>query len=220
MNFSIEWEDVYKNQTHLSIWPWSDVVSYVKRYMEPSAKSFKVLELGCGAGANIPFFKSLNIEYHAIEGSQAIVEKLHKNFPEYKKNIVVGDFTTIELKENYYDLILDRAALTHNSTDAITTCLKSIYKSLKIDGRYIGIDWFSTIHDDFNKGEEVAGDPNTKTNINEGQFVNLGKVHFSDKEHLINLFADFTFLVLEHKVHTFEFPNDHTFASWNFVVGK
>lgn len=220
MNFSTEWEDVYKNQNHLSIWPWSDVVSYVKRYANPSAESFKVLELGCGAGANIPFFKSLDVEYHAIEGSKSIVEKLHEKFPEYKENIVIGDFTTMELKEDFYDLILDRGSLTHNSTTAITTCLKNVYNSLKKDGKYIGIDWFSTVHSDFNHGEEVEGDFNTRTNMIDGQFVNLGNVHFSDKDHLGELFADFTFLILEHKVHTFEIPNNHTFASWNFVVKK
>ena len=37
----------------MSIWPWSDLVSYVMRYVPPNFAEFKVLELGCGAGANI-----------------------------------------------------------------------------------------------------------------------------------------------------------------------
>ena len=60
MSFSNEWDESYKKNTHLSIWPWSDLVSYVMRYARPeNPKNCNVLELGCGAGANIDFFKWL-----------------------------------------------------------------------------------------------------------------------------------------------------------------
>lgn len=55
MTFSKEWDNLYRNNQQMSIWPWSDLISYIKRYTEGvSGKS--ILELGCGAGANIPFF--------------------------------------------------------------------------------------------------------------------------------------------------------------------
>lgn len=220
MSFSTEWEEVYKNQNHLSIWPWSDVVSYVKRYSNPTDNNFRVLELGCGAGANIPFFKSLGVEYHAMDGSQTIVDKLHLQFPEFKKTIKVGDFTKTKFMESYYDLIIDRAALTHNDTEAIENCIFNIHSALKVGGKFVGIDWFSTVHADFSKGEEIKGDFYTKKDIKEGQFIGLGNVHFSDKEHLLNLFSGFKVLVLEHKVNELEFPKKHKFASWNIVVEK
>ena len=59
------------------------------RYAPPNKPKFCVLELGCGAGANIPFFSSLNVEYYAIEGSPTIVESLRKKWlydqPFFKK---------------------------------------------------------------------------------------------------------------------------------------
>ena len=33
------------------------------RYAQPRTNKFKVVELGCGAGANIPFFLSLGVGY-------------------------------------------------------------------------------------------------------------------------------------------------------------
>ncbi|WP_341322416.1 class I SAM-dependent methyltransferase [Solibacillus sp. FSL H8-0523] len=220
MAFSKEWEEVYQNQNHLSIWPWSDVVSYVKRHTNASGSDFKVLELGCGAGANIPFFKSLNVEYHAIDGSPSIVEKLHTQFPEYKNNIQIGDFTKLDFGKNKYDLILDRASITHNTTRAINECLANVYKALKNKGTYIGIDWFSSAHSDFNKGSLLENDLYTKTGFTEGQFSGLGNVHFSDKDHLMKLFSAFEIKVLEHKVSNFELPKQHQFASWNIVATK
>ena len=90
--FSKEWDKRYKENTHMSIWPWSDLVSFVMSNL-PQKENFNVLELGCGAGANIPFFKSIGANYYAIEGSASIVENLHNKYPQFKDNIIVGDFT-------------------------------------------------------------------------------------------------------------------------------
>ena len=154
MTFSNEWDGIYKDNSQLSIWPWSDLVSLVHRNCKSiiTKRDGKVLELGCGAGANIPLFISLNLNYHAIEGSNAIVERLKKKFPEIENNIVSGDFTLGHSFGNDFDLIFDRASITHNSTKGIKNTLKIIADSLKPGGLFIGSDWFSTNHSDFNHG--------------------------------------------------------------------
>lgn len=40
----------------------------------------RVLELGCGAGANIPFFAAINAEYYGIEGSSTQVKRLQEQY--------------------------------------------------------------------------------------------------------------------------------------------
>jgi hypothetical protein len=67
MNFSKEWESIYQEGKQLTVWPMSDLVSYVMRHAKPSGKQFRVLEIGCGAGANIPFFLSLGVEYFGVQ---------------------------------------------------------------------------------------------------------------------------------------------------------
>lgn len=59
MGFSTEWEQTYKSNAQLSVWPWSEVISLTHRFCDLN-KDLIVLELGCGAGANIPYFMSLN----------------------------------------------------------------------------------------------------------------------------------------------------------------
>lgn len=220
MSFSIEWDERYKENTHMSIWPWSDLVTYVMRYARPIDKNYKVLEIGCGAGANIPFFQALGVEYYAIEGSQTIVESLHQKYPELRQNIVVGDFTDNLIFADQFDLIVDRASLTHNTTTSIKNSLSLIYNSLKFGGKYIGIDWFSTEHSEYLNGDQI-GDIFLRSNYIKGQFANLGKIHFSDKVHLQELFSSFRFEILEHKIVKREIPeNEYVFAAWNFVVVK
>jgi len=95
-----------------------------------------VLELGCGAGANIPLFLALGIEYFAIEGSPTIVAQLHERYPELANQIVVGDFTAEQSFSGDFDLIIDRASVTHNNTSAIKSALGMAYKALKPGGTY------------------------------------------------------------------------------------
>jgi len=220
MNFSKEWEQRYKENTHLSIWPWSDLVSYVMRYSRPHNNSFRVLELGCGAGANIPFFMSLGVEYYAIEGSETIVTNLKQRFPLLEDKLVIGDFTLdIPFEENF-DLIVDRSSLTCNSTDAIKQCLDVVHQKLKNGGKYIGIDWFSTQHYEYKNGKSCE-DVFTRTGYSEGLLEGVGRVHYSDKAHLLDLFRNFTVIILEHKIVKCEIPSqDVTRANWNFVMQK
>jgi SAM-dependent methyltransferase len=218
MSFSTAWDERYRANTQLSVWPWSDLVSYVMRYARPSGRETAVLELGCGAGANIPFFKELGVRYYAVEGSPAIVERLRERFPDLKDNIVVGDFTQEIPLEGRFDLVADRSSLTHNSDSAIRNCLSLLRARLKEGGSYIGIDWFSTAHSDFRAGK-AAEDPYTRRDFESGQFAKVGRVHFSDRAHLEDLFKGFSIETLEHKIVERKIPDvAHVFASWNLVA--
>lgn len=220
MGFSKEWEESYTNNTHMSKWPWSDLVSYVFRYARPNGDSFTVLELGCGAGANIPFFKSLNVTYYALEGSQSIVKQLKQTHPDIADQIQVGDFTKDLYFDLEFDLIVDRGSLTHNATSDIQRSLLLIQKKLKKNGKFIGIDWFSTEHSDYKLGV-VVEDEFTKTDIKQGHLADTGRVHFSNKTHIVELFKSFHITQMEHKVVKREVPDDNfSFASWNFVAEK
>lgn len=220
MNFLAEWDARYSENTHLSVWPWSDLVSYFNRYAQPFSSGTKVLEIGFGAGANIPFFKALGVNYSGIEGSQTAYSKVCENFPGLKDKLYLGDFVSHEFHD-VYNVIVDRASMTHSSTHTIKNGLKHLSSFLETGGKYIGIDWFSTCHSDYLLGEIV--DEFTRTNITEGQFVGVGNVHFSTKEHILELFSETGFRVtrLEHKQSNIEIPDaGHVFASWNLVAEK
>lgn len=220
MSFSSEWDVRYSENTHLSVWPWSDLVSYFHRYVKPYSASSKVLEIGFGAGANIPFFKAIGVNYSGIEGSPTIREKVAQNYPELAEKLYVGDFLSYPFPDKY-DIIVDRASMTHNSSKAISKGLKNIVDSMNPGGKYIGIDWFSTEHSDYSLGDAV--DEFTRSNIAEGQFSGVGGVHFSTQEHINELFvqAGFQIIKLELKKIISERPKSgHQFASWNLVAEK
>jgi len=219
--FSSEWDACYSDNRQMSVWPWSDLVSLVNRYCKNLLISGgRVLELGCGPGANIPFFLKYGIDYSAIEGSATIVDQLHHRYPSIEKQIYLGDFTRNLFSLNGLDLIIDRASLTHNNTASIRRALEASWNALKPGGYYIGIDWFSGEHSDLSTGE-LIDDNNTVTKIKEGSFSGIGKVHFSDEIHLNDLFSRFEIILLEQKLKKRFMPADgHQFAAWNIVARR
>src|SRR5579872_2200244 len=156
MTFSKEWDARYAEGTHQSVWPWTDIVALVRRH-GGNLRGNKALELGCGAGANIPFLLSLGVDYYAIDGSETVVGGLGERFPALRERILVGDFTRRIPFESQFDLIIDRAAVTHNDTEAIRACLALVWNALRPGGLFIGVDWFSMSNSQFVRGEP-AGD--------------------------------------------------------------
>lgn len=245
MAFSSQWDERYRSGTHLSRWPWSDLVSLVMRHANPREHP-RVLELGCGAGANIPFFLRLGFDYRGIEGSPYMVEDLRRSFPQIASHLHVGDFTraipehgptqadrnqsrgqTADRKGTTregaagrgFDLVVDRAALTHNSEEDIRRCLDLVWDALRPGGKFIGVDWFADSHDEA-RGGNPGRDPRTRSDYATGPFAGVGRVHFSDRTHVEDLFARFTLVHLELKTSRLLLPEKWTQAMWNIIAVK
>ncbi len=218
MSFSAEWDALYRSGKHRSIWPWSDVVRLVHRYKPQRKAPLAVLELGCGAGANIPFLLSLGVEYHAVEGSSAAVSELRERFPQLSDRIVTGDFSEAIPFDGPFDIVLDRSALGHNSAEAVRRGLSLVKRVLAEDGRFIGVDWFSTEHSEFTRGTQ-ADDRFTRCGYTDGQFSGVGRVHFFDRGHIEELLSDFDLLLLEHRATEQILPSGGAvLATWSLVA--
>jgi len=219
MTFSPEWDREFREGKHLSRYPWSDLVSFVNRYANLKLGD-KVLELGCGAGANIPLFHGY--DYYGIEGSHFMAHSAYFDGAIRRGqsvNVYCADFTKeIPFGDTKFDLIFDRAAVAHNDTEGVKRCIELVRGRLKSGGKYIGIDWFSTYHSWcgalYHRNKRV--DELTFTDYVDGPFKGTGKVHFSSYDHLMDLFNGFQFEALEHKVIQRYLPEHKFLATWNF----
>ena len=220
------WEETYSVGKHINNWPWSDVVSLFFRYQaqlpqRSHVRRMKVLELGSGTGNNIAFWKSVGAEYSGVDQSVTAVAKTLEKFPELQNNILVGDFSNSLAASEEFDIICDRAAVTHGTTREISETLKASHQALKEGGLFSGVDWFSKRHSDYLLPSTVK-DEHTRSDFMSRQFTGVGKVHFSDRQHLLELFNDFQILELSEKVITKSYPeiDNHVFAFWNIVARK
>ena len=220
MNFSTEWENIYQLNHHNSVWPWTDIISLVMNFTKDLDSKSKILEIGCGAGANVMFFESLDVKYYGIDGSQTIVSSLKERFKDSKNEFYCCDFTKTLHFDGPFDLIIDRGGLTHNSDNNIRKALKLCFDALKVGGKIISVDMFSDNHYGRKSGVSVE-DEYTQTNIKEGSLAKTGHVHFSDEQNIRDLYNAWNINFLQHKHVKQHHPETaYDMAFWNLVATK
>lgn len=208
----MSWEEIYSRGQQLNRWPWTDLVSLVKR--NGGAHGKNVLELGCGASLpNARFFVEEGAKsYTGVD--RAFGEQIYRYTEQDTSMCTVGVDFTRTILGGPYDLVVDRAAVTHNTTEGIESCLSMVREQMSEKGVYIGVDWFSITHQQCGSGIKI--DEYTEEDCG-GQFEGCGMVHFSDAPHLLRLFKDFEIIWLEQKVRL---PKDgDQFGSWD-IVGR
>lgn len=218
MSFSAGWDERFASGGSQSTWPWSDLVSAVMRYCRPHA-GMRVLELGCGVGANARLFLETGCDYHAVEGSEAAVARMRERFPDLGARLRVADFTRGFGFSGPFDLVVDRSAVTHNTHAAIVETLQRAYDAMGQGAFYVGIDWFSSAHADAGAGN-AAGDDHTRDGFTDGQFAGIGRVHFADEADMRLLFSNFKLRMLEHKIVERREPAGGSLAAWNVVAQR
>lgn len=218
MSSSQHWEDLYAAGAHHSVWPWSDLVSLVMRHAQPHRQMTppQVLEVGCGVGANVPFVTWFGGVFHGVDASPTALAAIDERFPG-KARLAQADFCQDLPFSGPFDIVIDRAALTHNRTEAIANGLRLIRDRMAVGGLYVGTHWFSTACDDFGKGEPTD-DRYVRTGYNDGPFAGVGAVHFSDRAHLEDLFAEFEIVALEHVTVQTSLPTEGCHGYWNIVA--
>ncbi|OGF47678.1 MAG: hypothetical protein A2452_03345 [Candidatus Firestonebacteria bacterium RIFOXYC2_FULL_39_67] len=113
----------------MSIFPGRDKISIV----EKTKKKGKILDIGCARGGFLEILKNRGWEAYGVDISTAACkyakEKLGEN------NVFNGDITSLELTENYFDVITMWHVIEH-ATDPLAV-LKEVYKLLGPGGSVI-----------------------------------------------------------------------------------
>jgi hypothetical protein len=216
MNF--HWNNIYKKKQQLAYWPWSEVVSLINKFSKNklSNTKTKILEIGFGAGANIPFFLDKNLDYHGIDYSNKIVEQVKKKNKKIAKKLLISDINDALFPNKKFDIILDRACLTHNSDNYIKKSLSILLNKMKKDSIFYGINWYSTkttYLKPFKKKKKLFYFSN-------GPFRNLGSVNFFTKSKISNFFKKFKIVYLAQNTTIIMQKKKFIISSWSIVAKK
>jgi SAM-dependent methyltransferase len=92
---------------------------------------YRILDLGCGPGRDLKFFKDLGHEAIGLEGA--------KNFVEHARSysgceVWQQDFLQLNLPAEFFDGIFANASLFHVPSQELPRVLKELWTALRTDG--------------------------------------------------------------------------------------
>ena len=214
--FDKVWEDVHRNR-QWGKYPTIDVVKFVARnYYNAERSKVKILDLGCGAGANTWFLAKEGFDAYGIDGSETAIA----NAGSYLKtlgltaNFHVGDIAETPYENNYFDAIVECAVLFTNLVPGIRDILRECYRVLKVQGKIFSTGLYNPETTLFGKGKKI--EDMTYTDIPGPPFEGLGRIHYFVREEIIELYtqAGFRNLQIDKTLYT-EYGGELTLSYYN-----
>ena len=108
----------------------------------PSKTEF-LLDLGCGTGLELDYILSRlpNISVTGIDLSETMMSKLKDKHPLSRLDLICGDYFSVPLGEERFDVAVSFESLHHFTFDKKLPLYKRIFNALKENGLYIECDY-------------------------------------------------------------------------------
>lgn len=133
------WDEVFKRR-EWGKYPPEEVVRFVARnfYKAPDRRAVRLLEVGCGTGANLWFAAREGFSVYGIDGSAAALEAAKARFAaeSLAGEFVRGDAAALPYPDAFFDGALDVACLYSNAQDDARRIVAEVRRVLKPGGLF------------------------------------------------------------------------------------
>ncbi len=206
MSWNPIWEDIFAERDW-GQYPPEELIRFIARrfYAVPDRSQIKILEIGCGQGANIWYLAREGFEAYGIDGSPSGIHKAERRLQAdgLTAHFLVGD--VVSLSALYppaaFDAVIDVACLQHNRLSSVQEILEQVRAVLKPEGQFFSIMLASG---SWGEGSGFMEEPNTYSEVSEGPLRQRGLCHFFTKEELSALFAKFLSVECEYRTRSLE----------------
>jgi SAM-dependent methyltransferase len=193
--YTRHWDDKFKSRPW-GRYPPEDLVRFMgRRFRNADKGAVRVLEVGCGPGANVWFLHREGFAVHGIDVSPTAIEMASARLSRENAEIAspapdlrVGNFSELPWADCHFDVVVDIFALYANTVDVMTQALAEIARVLKPGGVFYTKLW-GTRSTGFGQG--IPLEPGTFDAIPTGPCANMGVAHFFTQEEIANLFNRF-----------------------------
>jgi len=204
MSWDPTWETVFQNHDW-GRYPPEELIRFIARryFSAPERDQVKVLEVGCGTGANIWFLAREGFDAYGIDGSETAIFKAESRMREegVKAHLQVKDAITLAgvYPAHHFDAVIDVACLQHNKLSAVDAILDQVYLVMKPGGSIYSMMVTSDSYG-ADLGKEI--EPGTFIEVTEGPLHERGLGHFFTLEEVQLLFERFTDVQIEHSARS------------------
>ncbi|AEU35830.1 class I SAM-dependent methyltransferase [Granulicella mallensis] len=191
------WEEIFQRK-EWGKYPPEHVVRFVARnfYRATERSGVRILEIGCGPGANVWFMAREGFAVSGIDGSSTAIQKAGQRLSNegLAADLRVGDFAQLPWPDASFDGVVENVSLYTNPLNSIQRALREVHRVLKPGAPFLSSS-FSDRTWGYGLGEWV--EPDSFTNIQEGPIAGTGFCFFLKREKVPGLFQDFSDVTIE-----------------------
>lgn len=194
--FDKQWNHVHQTR-NWGRYPAEEVVRFMARnYGNHEHPKVKVLDLGCGTGANTWFLCRENFSVFAFDGAFAALGKAQQlcAAEATEASFLQADAGALPFANASFDAVIDVGALAANSTTGVRRILSEIFRTIRPEGKFFSTVLFTESTTGFRTGERI--DSHSFRNVANGPVSGLGTIHFFSREHIKKLWQEAGFVDL------------------------
>jgi len=213
------WEKIF-SEGEWGRYPGESLIRFIARNFYSSERSWlRILEVGCGAGANLWYLAREGFNAYGIDGSASAIKKAAALLSKdgLSAELKVGDISSLPYAAGFFDAVIDVECLYANSRKDAEKILAEIKRVLKPQGVF----YSRTIADDVHVGKsrKMLGSKEY-TEVSDGPLAGRGFARLTGKRDALELYgASFEVLSVDSLITTFN-NGAVKLSEWNIECKK
>lgn len=194
----VTWDSIFSTQ-EWGKYPGESLIRFIARrfYKAPDRSRIKILEIGCGPGANIWYLAREGFHVYGIDFSAVAIERaklrLGQECPGWKGELIEGDISFLPFDDNYFDAVIDIEAVYCNSYEKSKQIYTEASRVLKKNGFLFSITFANN-----SQGDKTGVEVSHNTWIaSEGVLAGKGSARFTEKSEIADLLMPLSVIDIE-----------------------
>jgi SAM-dependent methyltransferase len=196
------WEEIFKRR-EWGKYPPEHLVRFIALNFGRAADrgSVRLLEIGCGPGANVWFMAREGFAVSGIDGSATAIQKASQRLARegLSADLRVGDFAELPWPDGHFDGVVEIVSLYANPWNSIRRALREVHRVLKSGALFLS-SFFTDRTWGYGQGNMIETDG--FINLREGPLAGAGFCLFLKRARVADLFGDFAEINIERVSHT------------------
>lgn len=192
------WDNVFSTQ-EWGKYPGESLIRFIARrfYQVPDRSAIKILEVGCGPGANVWYLAREGFRVYGMDFSAVAIERakqrLGQECPGWKGELIEGDISSLPFNDDYFDAVIDIEAVYCNSYEKSKRIYAEVARVLKKHGFLFSITFANDSLGD-KTGVQVS---HNMWMTSEGVFSGKGTARFTEQSEIADLLMPLSVIDIE-----------------------
>lgn len=134
------WDEIFRSRAW-GKYPAENLIRFIARnfYQLVDRTNVRILEVGCGPGANLWFLAREGFQIYGVDASPAAIEqarnRLNAEVPGWHGELLVGDILHLPFEDEFFDAVLDVEAVYCNDFETSRAIYTEMARVTKPEGK-------------------------------------------------------------------------------------